>query len=248
MKSAIVIPARLNSTRLPNKLLLRETGKSLLEHTCLAAAQSHKADTVIVGVDDRALQQEVESFGGNVQMTAADHECGTDRVAEVASRLAGYDIIVNVQGDEPEIPGTAIDHAIELLEQNPAAQMATLGTPIRRRELLDDPACVKVVFDARGRALYFSRSPIPCPRTWDDNLLELDPPVFFQHVGLYAYRRDFLLQIPALPKSQLESVEMLEQLRVLSSGGTIWVGIISHPIKGIDTIEDYRAFVRRCQN
>ena len=248
MKSAIVIPARLNSTRLPNKLLLRETGKSLIEHTYLAASKSAKADNVIVGVDDQSLKQEVESFGGTVQMTDPGHVCGTDRVAEVARCFAGYDIIVNVQGDEPEIPGSAIDRAIELLEDNPAAQMATLATPIRRRELLEDPACVKVVFDGQGRALYFSRSPIPCPRSWDDSLLELEPPAFYQHVGLYAYRRDFLLQIPDLPKSNLESVEMLEQLRVLSWGGTIWVGIIDHPIKGIDTAEDYLAFVRRCEN
>ncbi len=248
MKSAIVIPARLHSTRLPNKLLLRETGKTLLEHTYLAASQSVKADTVIVGVDDLSLRQAVESFGGSVQMTDPGHVCGTDRVAEVARQLVGHDIIVNVQGDEPEILGSSIDLAIELLEQNPDAQMATLATPIRRRDQLDDPACVKVVFDAQGRALYFSRSPIPCPRNWEDRLLELEPPAFFQHVGLYAYRREFLLQIPELPKSQLESIEMLEQLRVLSGGGIIWVGMIDHPIKGIDTAEDYRAFVRRCEN
>lgn len=248
MKSAIVIPARLHSTRLPNKLMLRETGKSLIEHTYLAASNSAKADTVIVGVDDPSLKQEVEAFGGNIQMTDAGHVCGTDRVAEVAGNLPGYDIIVNVQGDEPEIPGTAIDQAIEVLENNPVAQMSTLATPIRRQEQLTDPACVKVVFDANGRALYFSRSPIPCPRNWDDRLLELDPPAFYQHVGLYAYRRDFLLRIPQLPKSQLESIEMLEQLRVLSAGGTIWVGMIDHPIAGIDTAADYLAFVRRCEN
>ena len=248
MKSAIVIPARLKSTRLPDKLLLRETGRSLIEHTYKAASESVKADVVIVAVDDEALKKEVESFGGIAQMTDPHHECGTDRVAEVADRLAAYDIIVNVQGDEPEIPGSSIDLAIQLLEENAAARMSTLATPIRRREQLEDRACVKVVFDAQGRAMYFSRSPIPCPREWDDSQLEFEPPSFYQHVGLYAYRRDFLLQIPSLPRPRMESVEMLEQLRVLYSGESIWVGKIDHPIVGIDTIEDYQAFVRRSQN
>lgn len=123
--------------------------------------------------------------------------------------------------------------------------MATLATPIRRRRQLDDPACVKVVFDDVGRALYFSRSPIPHARDWDDALLTREPAVFYQHVGLYAYRRDFLLRLAAMPRSTLEATENLEQLRVLAAGHTILVGVIDEPTVGIDTPDDYAAFVRR---
>lgn len=248
MKTAIVIPARLESTRLPRKLLLRETGKTLIEHTYRAATLSTRADRVIVAVDHEELEKEVQAFGGNARMTNRGHASGTDRAAEVAQELTDYDIIVNVQGDEPEIPGSTIDLAVELLENNPDAQMATLATPIRSRGLLHDKSCVKVVFDSGGRAMYFSRSPIPCPRDWDERMLRVDPPNFYQHVGLYAYRRDFLLRIPKLPVSAVESIECLEQLRVLHAGVHIWVGQIDHPVVGIDTPVDYAAFVRRCSN
>ena len=159
------------------------------------------------------------------------------------------DIIVNVQGDEPELAGESIDLVIKLLEDDRTAVMATLATPIRNRRQWEDPACVKVVFDHRGRALYFSRSPIPCPRQLDESLFSADPPVFYQHVGLYAYRRDFLLKLAAMPPSPLEKLEKLEQLRVLEAGYSILVGVVDEPTFGIDTPEDYRAFVekyRRC--
>jgi 3-deoxy-manno-octulosonate cytidylyltransferase (CMP-KDO synthetase) len=187
----------------------------------------------------------VLAFGGNVEMTSPDCPSGTDRVAEVARRLEGIDIVVNVQGDEPEIAGASIDLAIRLLQDNPAAVMSTLATPIRSRKQFQDPACVKVVFDSAGRALYFSRSPIPCPRQWDDGLLEAEPPHFYQHVGLYAYRRDFLLKLAAMPPSQLENLEKLEQLRVLQAGYSILVGVVRESTFGIDTPEDYAAFVSR---
>jgi 3-deoxy-manno-octulosonate cytidylyltransferase (CMP-KDO synthetase) len=135
--------------------------------------------------------------------------------------------------------------AISLLEQNPDIPMATLATPIRSRQMLDDPSCVKVVVDLQGRAMYFSRSVLPHARQWSDNLLDSDPPNFLQHVGLYAYRRDFLLKIPSLPVPAMEKIESLEQLRVLANGHTILVGNIDHPIAGIDTPDDYAAFVRR---
>ena len=135
--------------------------------------------------------------------------------------------------------------AIELLEKNPDAVMSTLATPIRDRRQLEDPACVKVVFDAAGRAMYFSRSVIPHPRQWSDEMLAADPPTFYQHVGLYAYRRDFLLKLAAMPPSSLELTEKLEQLRVLQSGRSILVGVIDEPTFGIDTPEDYRAFVEK---
>jgi 3-deoxy-manno-octulosonate cytidylyltransferase (CMP-KDO synthetase) len=123
--------------------------------------------------------------------------------------------------------------------------MSTLATPIRQRRQLDDPACVKVVFDAAGRALYFSRSEIPRPREWNDALLRSSPPTFYQHVGLYAYRREFLLQLAAMAPSPLEQIEKLEQLRVLEAGYSILVGVIDQASFGIDTPEDYRAFVEK---
>ena len=245
MRSVVIIPARLASTRLRRKLLLKETGKSVLQHTFESASLSKKADKVLVAAEDREIAEEVRSFGGDVIMTRPDHVCGTDRVAEVAQSLEGYEIVVNVQGDEPEISAEAIDLAISLLEQNSGASMATLATPIRSRLTLEDPSCVKVVVDLQGRAVYFSRSVIPCPRKWDDNLLNSIPPSFLQHVGLYSYRTEFLLEIPNLPVPPMETVESLEQLRVLANGFSILVGIIDHPIAGIDTPEDYAAFVRR---
>jgi 3-deoxy-manno-octulosonate cytidylyltransferase (CMP-KDO synthetase) len=187
----------------------------------------------------------VRAFGGKVVMTSPDCASGTDRVAEVARQMPEVDVFVNVQGDEPDISAEAIDLAIELLERDASAVMSTLATPIRMREKLSDPACVKVVFDAAGRALYFSRSPIPHARTWDDALLSTSPATFHQHLGLYAYRREFLLRIAGLPQSAMEKVESLEQLRVLHHGYAIQVGVIDEPAIGIDTPADYAAFVER---
>ena len=248
MKTLIVIPARLASTRLPRKLLLSETGKTLLEHTYRAAETSQLAADVIVAADDDEIVAAVTAFGGKVEMTAVTHQSGTDRAAEVSARHSQYDVVVNVQGDEPEIPGDAIDMAIQMLIDDPAAVVATLATPISSRELLKDPACVKVVMDARQRALYFSRSPIPCAKVWDDSLLESDPANFFQHIGLYAYRREFLMQYSSLKRSPLEEIESLEQLRILQAGETISVGLIGHPVVGIDTAKDYELFVSRQKN
>ncbi|MFO0868304.1 MAG: 3-deoxy-manno-octulosonate cytidylyltransferase [Pirellulales bacterium] len=241
----IVIPARLASTRLPRKLLLNETGKSVLQHTYEAAARAQRPAGIIIAADHEEIAAEARRFGATVEMTSPDCASGTDRVAEVVRRRPDIDIVINVQGDEPELSPAAIDLAAELLVRHPAEVMATLATPLRTREKLLDPACVKVVFDQRGRALYFSRSPIPCARTWDDALLTDEPPHFHQHLGLYAYRRDFLLQLAQLPRSDAEKLESLEQLRVLSAGYGILVGVIDEPTIGIDTPEDYRAFVSR---
>ncbi len=245
-----VIPARLNSTRLPRKLLLNASGKSLLEHTYLAARQSVRAARTIVATDHIEIANEVTQFGGQVMMTDPEAQSGTERVAEVARQLDDVDIFVNVQGDEPEIQPASIDLVVDVLIQNPAAVMSTICTPIRDVATWRNDSCVKVVLDHRQQALYFSRSPIPYPRDCQDpselqQWLKADPPSCFHHVGLYAYRRQFLLEYPTLPASKLERIERLEQLRVLDANKTIQVGVVPLAMPGIDTIEDYRAFVKR---
>jgi 3-deoxy-manno-octulosonate cytidylyltransferase (CMP-KDO synthetase) len=245
LRSTIVIPARLASTRLPRKLLLAETGKPLIQHTFEAAARATRPSGVLVAADCEEIAAAVREFGGRVELTSPDCASGTDRVAEIARKLPDVDVLVNVQGDEPEISAAAIDLAVDLLERDASAVMSTLATPIRSREQLVDPACVKVIFDQRGRAIYFSRAAIPFARNWDDALLGADPPHFYQHIGLYAYRRDFLLQLADLPRAGIERVENLEQLRVLDAGHSMQVGVIDEPPIGIDTPEDYRAFIAR---
>ena len=244
-QSFIVIPARLASTRLPRKLLLNETGQPLLQHTYESASRATKPAGLCVAADSPEIAAAVEAFGGRVELTDPDLPSGTDRVAAVARRIEDAEIIVNVQGDEPEIAAEGIDLVIGLLEDNPQAVMATVAAPIRTREQVENPACVKVVFDAAGRAIYFSRSAIPHARTWSDDLLTAEPAVYYQHIGLYAYRRDFLQQLAQMPPTVLEQVECLEQLRVLSAGHEILVGVVDQPTVGIDTPEDYRAFVAR---
>ncbi len=244
-QSYIIIPARLASTRLPRKLLLRETGKTLIQHTYEAASRATRPSGICVATDHDEILNEVRAFGGEAWLTNPDCASGTDRVAEIARRMDDVDIIVNVQGDEPELSGESIDAAIRLLEEQPGLAMSTLATPIRNREKLLDPACVKVVFDGRGRAIYFSRSPVPHAREWHDGLLDSEPPHFYQHIGLYAYRREFLLQMAQLPPSPLEQIEKLEQLRVLEAGYPIAVAVVGQATLGIDTPHDYRAFVQR---
>ncbi len=244
-RSYAVIPARLASSRLPRKLLLRETGKPLLQHTWESACQAQSLVDVVIAADSEEIAAEARRFGAHVILTDPNCASGTDRVAEAARHLPDAEILVNVQGDEPEVSCEAIDLVIRLLEENPDAVMSTVATPLREKESLNNPACVKVVFDHAGRALYFSRSPIPHVRDWDDRLFTADPPHFYQHMGLYAYRREFLFQLAQTPRSALERLENLEQLRVLAMGQTILVGVVDAPTIGIDTPEDYRAFVSR---
>jgi 3-deoxy-manno-octulosonate cytidylyltransferase (CMP-KDO synthetase) len=242
MKTAIIIPARYASSRLPAKPLLRETGKYLIQHVYERACESN-ADTVIVATDDARIFQAVQSFGGNVVMTRDDHPSGTDRVAEVAAKLDA-DIIVNVQGDEPMIEPATLDRLAALLEHDRKAQMATLATPITTLQLWRDPNCVKVVCDKGGGALYFSRSPIPFVR---DGEPDFSTKRFLQHLGLYAYRRQFLLELAKLPPEPLEEMEKLEQLRVLALGYRIQVGVVASGHRGVDTPADYQRFVEMVQ-
>jgi 3-deoxy-manno-octulosonate cytidylyltransferase (CMP-KDO synthetase) len=244
MEIVAVIPARFASTRLPGKPLLSDTGRPLIQHVVEAARRAQSVQRIIVATDDTRIARAVSDFGGEAIMTRTDHATGTDRVAEVATQLESARIIVNVQGDEPEIAGETIDQLVSLLDGDPDAPMATLATPIRDQAVYRDPSCVKVVCSRRGRALYFSRSSIPCHRDG------LPQPVGHAllahlHLGLYAYRRDFLLSIGNLPPSPLEAAEKLEQLRVLEAGIPIAIGIVDEPSIGIDTPEDYRRFVER---
>jgi len=246
----IVIPARLASTRLPRKMLLADTGRPLIQHTCEAAARSRLAGGVLVATDSEEIAAAVRAFGGQARLTDPHAASGTDRVAEVAAAMPQIDIFVNVQGDEPEIHAATIDAAIGLLSREPMAAIATAVTPIREAESLRNPACVKVALSHAGRALYFSRSPIPFPRDAADDaalrrLLTTDPPVFLKHVGLYAYRREFLLRMRELPPSPLEDLERLEQLRPLQAGAAIFAAVVKEHAAGIDTPADYAAFVRR---
>jgi 3-deoxy-manno-octulosonate cytidylyltransferase (CMP-KDO synthetase) len=245
MRVVGIIPARLRSTRLPGKLLLAETGRPLIQHTWEATRQAKSLSEVIVAADDTEIVAAVRKFGGRCELTG-EHPSGTDRVAEVVRRCCSdADIIVNIQGDEPEIDPASIDLLVSLMKSHPDSAMATLATPIRTREQWLDPSCVKVVCGNAGQALYFSRCPIPFCRDRDpDELLATDSP-WRLHLGIYAYRREFLLRLTTLPPSRLEQLEKLEQLRVLEAGETILVGEVAHRSVGIDTPEDYARFVVR---
>lgn len=241
MRVAIIIPARYASSRLPGKPLLKATGKFLIQHVYERACAARCAGAVIVATDDERVRTAVESFGGRVAMTRVDHPSGTDRVAEVAATLSA-DVLINLQGDEPMLDPASLDLLADLLARDPGSDMATLAVPIIDRETYFNPNVVKVVCDDRGRALYFSRSPIPMVRDGEPDFTV--PGRFLQHLGVYAYRRDFLLRIAKTPPHPLEMVEKLEQLRVLGTGSAIQVGRVAHGHRGVDTPEDYDEFVR----
>ncbi len=255
MRSLIVIPARLASSRLPEKLLLRAGGMSVLAHTHHSASRARCIDRagpgggLVVAVDDQRLQAEVESFGGTAIMTSRDCQSGTDRIAEVARRYGEIDLFINVQGDEPEIDPAAIDVVAELMRTCPDASMATVAKPIRDAAVLANPNCVKVVVGGDRQALYFSRAPIPFIRDGlDQAWLDREPPLFWHHVGLYAYRRDFLRWFVEQPPGELEQAEKLEQLRALAAGHRIIVGRVETSAAGVDTRDDFEAFVARVES
>ncbi len=245
MQAIGLIPARLQSSRLPRKLLLADTGRTLLEYTWQAARRAEALDDVIVATDSIEIAEAVARFGGRCEMTG-EHASGTDRIAEVVRRLKlRADVIVNIQGDEPEIDPGHIDRMVEALVAHPSAEMSTLATPITTLRDRDDVACTKVVCAADGRALYFSRLPIPfCRDRNPADLIATDSP-WMLHLGLYAYRREFLLRLTQLPPSRLEQLEKLEQLRALEAGATIQVATVETRAVGIDTPEDYARFVAR---
>ncbi|WP_020469201.1 3-deoxy-manno-octulosonate cytidylyltransferase [Zavarzinella formosa] len=241
MSSVIVIPARYESTRLPAKALLRETGKFLVQHVYEQALKVRGIDQVIIATDDSRIMAAVASFGGHAASTRNDHPSGTDRIAEVAAALQA-DIVINLQGDEPLLNPSYLELLNQLMLDDPAAEMATLAVPVRNEETYHNPNAVKVVCDRAGNALYFSRSPIPYVR---DALPDFnaEPPKFLHHLGLYAYRRDALLKFAMLSPHPLEESEKLEQLRALGYGWTIRVGIVPTAGHGVDTPADYERFV-----
>ncbi|MDI6448524.1 3-deoxy-manno-octulosonate cytidylyltransferase [Anaerobaca lacustris] len=269
MKIVVCIPARYDSTRFPGKVLAQDTGKYLIQHTYERASKASLPQSVLIAADDERVVRAAESFGVPCVLTRADHQSGTDRIAEAVAGLDA-DIVVNVQGDEPEIDPDHIDLLARLLVENPDVPMATLATPLRLAEQVADPNVVKVVVssrtspvgansrgcpcgtgqaqgpaptrDAAARAIYFSRSPIP----YDRDRGGIGPAGhYLRHIGIYAYRREFLLQLAALPQTPLEKTEKLEQLRVIENGHAILVGTVEHTAEGIDTPQQYAAFVQR---
>ena len=241
----VVIPARYGSSRFPGKPLVDILGKSMTQRVYEGVSQSRFIEEVIVATDDERISNNVRSFGGKAVMTSPDHQTGTDRVAEVARKLKAK-IIVNVQGDEPLIQGRVIDKAILPLLKDDSLTMSTLMTPLTDVEEWIDPNVGKVVVDQKGFALYFSRSPIPFPQGINlKNLLakSLQEEQFqlrgvFRQIGLYVYRRDFLLRFSRMKQTPLEQLEKLEQLRALENGYRIKVPVVDYKPFHVETPED----------
>lgn len=236
LRVACVIPARLASTRLPNKPLADIGGRPMIQWVWDAARRAKGIAEVIVATDSSEIASAVGAFGGRAIMTRPDHRSGTDRVAEVARGL-DVDVLVNVQGDEPLLPPSALESLVGRFGPSPCA-MGTLVHEESDPQELANPARVKVVCRADGRALYFSRSLIPFDRD------RRGTGRYFKHLGVYAYRRDFLLQLASLPPSPLEEIEQLEQLRVLENGHDILVVPVAYDGFGVDTPEDLEAMRR----
>jgi 3-deoxy-manno-octulosonate cytidylyltransferase (CMP-KDO synthetase) len=245
-----IIPARFNSTRLPGKPLLPLNQIPLIVHVVNRAKAARLVDRVIVATDDERICAAVRSYGGEAQMTSAEAQSGTDRIAEVAAGL-DYELIVNVQGDEPLIEPATIDAAIEPLLEDGEIQISTTSEPITSLADILNPGVVKVVTDKDGFALYFSRSPIPYIRSGAGEtlaqFLQNEPSLFThyrKHSGLYAYRNEFLQKFAQMPPSSLERLESLEQLRALENGFRIRVVKVAHRSTGVDTEQDYQEVKR----
>jgi 3-deoxy-manno-octulosonate cytidylyltransferase (CMP-KDO synthetase) len=242
LRFKVVIPARYGSTRLPGKPLLNIAGKPMIAHVCARASESG-ADEIIVATDDQRIFQAVTDLGFNVVMTRADHQSGTERIAEVA-RLCGWvdeEIIVNLQGDEPLIPPSYIREVAGALANQQQAGIATLAAKISEPEEIFNPNAVKVVLNHAGYALYFSRAPIPWERDAFNgaNKTPTGKLPYLRHIGMYAYTVDFLNRYCLWEPSLLESVESLEQLRVLWHGEAVFVQTVDKtPAAGVDTHED----------
>ncbi|MBN1123510.1 MAG: 3-deoxy-manno-octulosonate cytidylyltransferase [Sedimentisphaerales bacterium] len=241
MKVVVVIPARYGSTRFGGKVLARDTGHYLVEHTWAQARKAKNVDSVLIATDSNEVLEACREFGASCVMTSEKHQSGTDRIAEAVEGLEA-DIIVNVQADEPEIDPEHIDFLVSLLTDHPDASMATLVTHFESPRQVFDPNVVKCIIGRNGRAIYFSRSVIPYERA-AGGVGSVEQ--YHRHLGIYAFRRNFLLKYTTLPQTPLELAEKLEQLRAIEHGYSIMVGKVAHSCEGIDTPEQYEAFVKR---
>ena len=238
----MVIPARMASSRFPGKALVAETGLPLVVHVLVQAQQARRVDRVIVAAPDPEIIEAVQNHGGEAILTSEKHPNGTSRIAEVAETLdPSIGILVNVQGDEPEIDPDLIDLVIETLQGDPESPVATIASPLGPGDEIEDPNLVKVVLDERSRALLFSRAPIPVDR----DRVGHAPARPLRHVGIYAYRRPFLAEFAAWRPTPLEETEKLEQLRILENGRSIAVAVRACSGEGIDTPEQYAKFLSR---
>ena len=241
MKALCIIPARYASTRLPGKPLRDIAGKPMIVRVYERAVQAKRVQDVVVATDDERIRTAVEEHGGRAVMTRTDHATGTDRLAEVAEKMTDYDLIINVQGDEPLIDPTVIDALVEPFLADVRLSMATAKTLLTDEEEIANPNNVKVITDLTGNALYFSRARIPYARNEGANV--------YKHIGIYAYRRDFLLSYARMAQTPLERSESLEQLRALENGHRIHVIETDAVFIGVDTEEDLTAvneeYIRR---
>lgn len=246
-KAVAIIPARYASTRLPGKPLLKILDKPMIVWVAERAKAAHSISRVIVATDDRRIVEAVEKYHVEAMLTSTEHRSGTDRVAEAASQLENVDIVVNVQCDEPLISSETIDRVVEELSNDDEAMMLTTWEPITDLAEVTDPDTVKVVMDKGGRALYFSRLPVPYPRDAAQRCGSIEAALkgdfalkqhYKKHTGLYAYRYSFLLDFASWPQSDLEQVESLEQLRALERGATIRVIKACSTSIGVDTQAD----------
>lgn len=241
MNIVAIIPSRYFSTRLQGKPLIDIAGKPMVQRVYESAQKAQWIDQVIVATDDKRILDTVIGFGGQSELTSTHHVSGTDRTAEVVRHLA-CDVVVNLQGDEPLMDPRLIDEVVRLVVDNPDIYMASARSPIRRMEELVDSNVVKVVSDYDHYALYFSRSPIPYCSTHDEDVPE---PIGFKHIGLYVYRKEFLMKLVALTPSPLERQERLEQLRALENGYRIKLVYTEHDSIGVDTSEDIERVTKR---
>jgi len=244
MKVVAVIPARYSSTRFPGKVLAKDTGKFLIQHTYERACMAKLPEKVIIAADDEKVAAAARTFGAECVLTSPDHQSGTDRIAEAVASM-DVEIVVNLQGDEPEIDPGNIDYLAKMLMDNPNCPMATLAAEFKNAGQVSDPNIVKVIIGRSNKAIYFSRWPIPYDR---EKAGVGDIKRYLRHIGIYAYRKKFLLEITALPQTPLEKIEKLEQLRAIENGYDILVGKVKHTCDGIDTPEQYAEFVKRYKN